>query len=284
MTRNTDSVPDGRSSTRPEPSSAATASRSARWIASLAPHSKPRRIGTLIRRCGNSGASLRRGGERRVLFAQRAQHGERGDDGVARGVLVEADDVAGILAAEDPFFLLHQLEHVTVADRRARERDAAAVERLFEAEVAHLRADEAARHRAAPPVVERDHIEQLVAVVRATLGIDHDQPIAVAVERDAEVGPMLDHRRLQIPRMRRADTGVDIEPVRLVTDGDHFGAEFMEHRRRDVIPGAVRAIDDDFQSFEVELVGEGALAEFDVASRRRRQAETPCPGPSTART
>ena len=57
ITRSTGSVPDGRSSTRPEPLRMPTASCSARRMASLARQSKPRRIGTLISRCGNSGAS-----------------------------------------------------------------------------------------------------------------------------------------------------------------------------------------------------------------------------------
>ena len=45
--------------------------------------------------------------------------------------------------------------------------------------------------------------------------------------------------------MRRADAGVDVDAVGLVADGDHFGAQLVEHRRRDVIAGAVRAVDDD---------------------------------------
>ncbi len=198
MTRSTGSVPEGRSSTLPEPSSDATASRSARWIASLARHSKPRRIGTLIRRCGNNGASAVDGCQRGLLLAQRAHHRERSDDGVASRVLVQADDVAGILAAKHPAFLLHQFEHVAVAHRCARQRYAAAGERLLEAEVAHQRADDAAGHRAAAPVVERDDVEQLVAVVGVTLGVDHHQAVAVAVEREAEIGAVLEDRRLQV--------------------------------------------------------------------------------------
>ena len=66
--------------------------------------------------------------------------------------------------------------------------------------------------------------------------------------------------------MRCTDLRVDIEPIRFVADSDHFGTEFVEHRRRDVIARPMRTIDDDLQALEVELVGEGALAEFDVAT------------------
>ena len=67
--------------------------------------------------------------------------------------------------------------------------------------------------------------------------------------------------------MRSADVGVDVESVRLAADGDNFRTKLVEHRRRNVIRGAIGAVDDDLQAFEIELVGERALAEFDVAAR-----------------
>src|SRR5258708_13586425 len=66
-------------------------------------------------------------------------------------------------------------------------------------------------------------------------------------------------------RIRRAYVVVDVEAVRLVADGDDLGAELVEHVRRDVVCRAVRAVDDDLQSLEIELVGKRAFAEFDVA-------------------
>ena len=66
--------------------------------------------------------------------------------------------------------------------------------------------------------------------------------------------------------MRRADAVVDVDAVRLRADGDDVGAELVEHRRRDVIAGAVGAIDDDAPALEIELVRKGALAELDVAA------------------
>ena len=67
--------------------------------------------------------------------------------------------------------------------------------------------------------------------------------------------------------MSRAQPGVDVEAVGLVADGDHLGAELVEHRWRDVVARAVRAVDDDPQSAQVELGRKGALAELDVAAR-----------------
>src|SRR5207244_1492794 len=134
-----------------------------------------------------------RRGERRVLLAQRAQHGKRGDNRVPGGVLVEADDVARVLAAEDPTLLLHLFQHVAVTDGRALQRNAAPGQRLLEA-------------------------------------------------------------------------GVDVHAIRLAANRDHLRTQLVEHGRRDVIRGTVRAIDDELQTLEIELVRVRALAELDVAA------------------
>ena len=43
-------------------------------------------------------------------------------------------------------------------------------------------------------MVERDQRHQLVAVDHPALLVDHDQPVGVAVEREADVGAARDHR------------------------------------------------------------------------------------------
>ena len=59
-------------------------------------------IGTLMSRCGNSVTAAAAAASVVLLLDQRAQHRQRRDDRVAGRVLVEADDVAGVLAAELP--------------------------------------------------------------------------------------------------------------------------------------------------------------------------------------
>ena len=207
-------------------------------------------------------------GKRSLLLPQSAQHRQRGDDGVAGRVFVETDDVARILTAEHPFFFAHRLQHVAIADGRARERDAAPRQRLLETEIAHEGPDDAAGHATAPPVIERDDVEKLIPVVHPALGVDHHQPVAVAVEREPYVGVMLDHRRLQILGMRGADVCVDIQAIGLVADRDHLRSQLMKDGWSDVIRRAVSTIHHHLQPLEVELVREGALAEFDVAPGR----------------
>ena len=94
------------------------------------------------------------------------------------------------------------------------------------------------------------------------------QAIRIAIERDAVVGPLFAHRVHQGGRRCRAEAGVDVETIGLAADGDDLGAEFVEHVGRDLVGGAVRGIDDDLQAFQRQVVGEGALAELDVATLR----------------
>ena len=143
MTRTTGSVPEGRSSTRPRParsaSARAIASRTARRLrveaaGELHVHQHLREQHELAREFAERLAAARHGGE----------HLQRRDDGVARGMAVEAQQVPGILAAAFPAALEQAFEHVAVAHLGARERDAHLGEPALEREIGHERADHAA--------------------------------------------------------------------------------------------------------------------------------------------
>ena len=161
----------------------------------------------------------------------------------------------GVLAAELPALLAHQLEHVAVADAGAAEADAQARHRLLEREVGHQRAGDAFQ-RLARRALAGDDEQQLVAVVGPALRVDDGDAVAVAVEGDAEIGLLRRHFLLQRAGRGGADLVVDIEAIGLDTDRGDFGAELVEHVRRDVVGGAMRAIDDQLESLEVELVRE----------------------------
>ena len=114
--------------------------------------------------------------------------------------------------------------------------------------------------------VDGEDVEQLVAVVEAAGGVDDLHPVAVAVEGDAVVGAARAHRVDQRLRRGRAEAGVDVEAVGTAADRRHLGAELVEDLRRDVIGGAVRAVDDDREAAQRQVVAVGALAELDVAT------------------
>jgi hypothetical protein len=67
--------------------------------------------------------------------------------------------------------------------------------------------------------------------------------IGVAVERDADVGVVRTTLLLQHAGMGRAAIAVDVEAVGLTASRIDLGAEFPQHGRRDLVGGAVGAID-----------------------------------------
>ena len=139
---------------------------------------------------------------------------------------------------------------------------------MLEAEIAHQRSDDAARQDAPPLIIAGNDEQQLIAVVDHACTINHDQPVAVAVERNAEVGAVAHHFFDQPLWFRGAAVGVDVHAIRLIANRDDVGAKLVQHRRRDVVARAVRAVDDEAQSTQVELGRKRALAKFDVAACR----------------
>ena len=115
---------------------------------------------------------------------------------------------------------------------------------------------------------ERDQRHQLVAVDQLALLVDDDQPVGVAVEREADVGAARDHRFLEQLRMGRAAVVVDVEAVGRDAERDHLGAQLPQRLGRDVVGGAVGAIDHDLEPVEPQMLGEGGLGEVDVAAAR----------------
>ena len=99
--------------------------------------------------------------------------------------------MTGILAAKLPALGHQTFQHVAIAHSGAFQRDGAD-EGLLEAEIAHQGADHTTLQCATPLVVQRNHIEQLVAIVEAAIAVDHDETIAIAVERYPQIGAMLD--------------------------------------------------------------------------------------------
>ncbi len=171
--------------------------------------------------------------------------------------------MAGLLAPEGVAVLLHLLQHIPVTDRGLHQPDPLPLHRELEPEVGHHRRD----HRVGPqrgplPQRQRQHREDLVAVDLLT-GVVHGQaPVGVPVVRDPQRGPVLDDRGLQPVEVRRTAPVVDVEPVRLGTDRDHFRPGPGERLRRHLRRGTVRLVEDDPQT--VQPVREHADEVVDV--------------------
>ena len=254
ITRTSGSVPEGRRSTRPRPSSASS-SRSTASQTGFAPAIASRSAtSTLTRVCG-SFSHRRDLGE--VAAAELAHRRQRRGDAVAGGDEAGVDDVARLLAAERPAALAQLVEHVAVADLGHRDLDPGLLHRLVEAVVAHHGDGDAAAELAAARHPARRQGDQLVAVVRAAGAVDGEHAVAVAVEGEADRRLGAGDRRGEAVEVGGAAAVVDVAPVGLGADRLDRGAEPLEDRRRGAEGGAVGAVEHHVLAGEVE--GEGGL-------------------------
>src|SRR5690606_28262976 len=80
--------------------------------------------------------------------------------------------------------------------------------------------------------------------------VDGQAAVGVAVVGDAEGGPVLHDGGLEPVEVGGAAAVVDVQPVRLGTDGDDLGTGPRERLRRDPGGGAVRLVEDDPQAVQ----------------------------------
>ena len=153
----------------------------------------------------------------------------------------------------------------------------------MEPEVGHDRDGDAAAGE--PPSVahvQRRERDELVAVHDRAGPVDREDPIAVAVEREAGVVAALDDRRDDPLDVCRAAAGVDVASVGGVVDRGHRRAQAPEGLGGDPVGGAVRAVEDDFETPQIErrearvelahVVLVGAVQRPHAPDRRRARA------------
>ena len=104
----------------------------------------------------------------------------------------------------------------------------------------------------------------MVAVYHRPGGVDGDEAVGVAVERQAGVGAGIDDRQPERFRVGRAAAVVDVAPVGVIADDDDVGTESLEGGRRHFDGGAVGAVEHHAQA--VEAAGaEGVYQVVDIA-------------------
>ena len=168
---------------------------------------------------------------------------ERGEEAVARGLVVEEDDVAALLTAQVRPAPFHLLEHVAVAHRGAHQRDAELAQRDLQAHVAHHgRHHGAALEPARALQVPRGQEQDVVAVDDLARFVRQDAAVPVPVEGQPGVGAHPPHQIGYALGGRGAAVPVDVAAIGLVGDGGHPRAQTLEQRPREERRGAVGAI------------------------------------------
>ena len=166
--------------------------------------------------------------------------------------------MAGLFTTERPAVRLKRLEDVAVAHSRLVEGDPAGTERAPQSEVRHDGPDDGVVGQEAPFVeVDPGGRQEVVAVEEGAVGSDGDDPVAIAVERQAGIGTCIDHGLLQALGVHRTAEVVDVAAVRRrIEDGD-LCAQALEHDRCNRRHGAVCAVDDERKSDEGTGVDRG---------------------------
>ena len=166
----------------------------------------------------------------------------------------------------------HRLEHVAVADLGAEQLEAAGPRGSVRGR------GWTSRSRRSPPPSSTPRRAPGRAPISAiswspsidlALLVDHDQPVGVAVERDADIGA-----GSRPPSPAAASGSVEPQPSLMLrplgeTPIAITSAPSSHKRRgRDLIGGAVRAIDHDLEPVEPQMLGKGRLGGMDVAAAR----------------
>ncbi len=126
----------------------------------------------------------------RRAAGERLHHEQRSGEPVAGRREVGPDDVAGLLTADRPLTAQQLLDHAAIADLGRRDLDPGLLHRLVEAVVGHHRDRGAAGELADLLQVQGGDRDDLVAVDLAALGVDGEDPVAVAVVGEAELGAL----------------------------------------------------------------------------------------------
>src|SRR5262245_6691396 len=190
-------------------------------------------------------------GKRTPGNGHRAQHVERCAQAVAGEEVIGKDDVTRLLAAKRQTALEHFLHHVLVADAATYEADAEPPQRDLEANVAHHRSDERVALQPAFALhLPAAHQEHGVAIHDASLMIDKDSAVAVAVERHTHLAAAFDDRSRKPFRMGGTAIEVDVSAIRTIADEPRRQPETLEQPPRNRRCRAVRAVNGDGEALE----------------------------------
>ena len=157
---------------------------------------------------------------------------------------------------------------MAVAHLGTDEADATLPQGALETVVGHQRAHHRPLQPAAVLPVAGEDVEQVVTVDDAPVRGDEHHPVAVAVERDAQV--RADRRNVLHQRagVGAAHALVDVQPVRIGTNGVHPRTQFTQHQRAHLVGGAVGAVHGHVHAVEIEAARQRVLAGLQVPAHR----------------
>ena len=220
--------------------------------------------------------------QRPALRGDIGQQPRGGEQGIVEAEPVAAEkDVTAHLARERRAGLLHLLLDQRVARLPHQGHEAGALQHLRQ----HLGAldveDDRLAGAEAPRQIAAEQHEQLVAEHRLASLVHRPDAVAVAVERDAELGVLLHDGGLQVLQvLEHRGVGVMVRerPVRLGEQRYDVGAEPLQRVDRDQAPDAVAAVHNHLRApGQRRVAGDDGVA---VLGEEGAVAGEPTAGPS----
>ena len=181
----------------------------------------------------------------------------RGQEPVAGGGQVAEDDMARLLPAQHGAGAFHGLDDMPVADRRADDAAAGALDGPDQAVVAHDRNHQRPLGQGAVrKPLERADAHHPVPVDDVASLADRDEAVGVAVEGETHVQSLGPHQVGQAGRVGRAAADVDIRPIGIDMDGDHLRTEIAQEVGPEERGGSIGSVHADPQALQ-RLPGDG---------------------------
>ncbi|CAM3469245.1 hypothetical protein PANO111632_19700 [Paracoccus nototheniae] len=177
--------------------------------------------------------------------------------------------MARLFTAQIAAQLAHPFDDIAIAHPGAHQRDATGGQMAFQPDIRHDRGDQRVlRQPASRMGAFGDDAHQLIAIDQPALFIDQMHPVGIAVQRDAQIGAMRQHRIDAGLRRGRSAARIDVDAVGFGADADHLGAQFPDQVGADPVGCAMRRIDDHAQPVQPQPARKGALGKLDIAFAR----------------
>src|SRR5690606_1662300 len=126
----------------------------------------------------------------------RQQYLQRGDNAVAGGSYIAADDVTGVFSAQRPALIAHHLDHIPVSHLGAGKRHPQLFETQLKTKIAHERTDNTVAPTPILLLMGCDDVKQFITVDQLAFMIDKNYAVAVADKGNPQIGSHLNNTLL----------------------------------------------------------------------------------------
>ena len=161
----------------------------------------------------------------------------------------------------------HCLEDIAVTHLGTDQVEALAVEEAFKAKVGHDGGnDPAPTQLSARGKLAANQGHDLVTIDGLALFIDHDQPVGITIQGNADVRAAGDNAFLYEIEVGRAALVVDVGAVGRNANRNNLCTQFPDCRRGDLVSGTIGAIDHDLQAIKPDIIGKRGFHRVDVTA------------------